>query len=118
MCKQLGVGLLFIVLVGVGAMMCAYPSEVQQKTIKFYNTKLPMVPLTNIHTIAGAFLVLSACLMITLSKHRACFLFTAMLVNIALQGNPFISGLNQGEQMIAMITLTKSIAIIGGSLLL
>ena len=117
MCQRSGTFLLAAVLVGLGVINCAYPSEVQRKTLKHYSTHVPFITSLHLNAVLGLLMMLAAVALVMQKCHASCLIQTVAVLNIALQGFPYASGLELSEQFGAAITLVKSVAIIGASLL-
>lgn len=118
MCQKAGAFLLAAVLVGLGVLNCAYPSEILLKTLKYYTEFVPVISKLHLNVVVGVFLMFAA-VSLTMSKNCAsCLVQTAILAYMVLQAFPYVPSFTAGEQIESGIILTKSIGLLGVSLLL
>jgi hypothetical protein len=118
MCEKSGKILMAAVLVGLGVMNAAYPSDVIFKTVRHYSTFVPVLQSLHLNVVLGLAFMLAAVAVFRSEKHAGCLVQTAIVLSIVLQGCPYVPGLDMSEQFTALFSLLKGVAILGGSLLL
>lgn len=118
MCQRSGTLLLAIVFIGLGVLNCAYPSDISQKTLKYYSGFLPFLAVLKLNIVLGVTMFLTSTALLLGKSHASCLVQTVMILHIASQGIPYIPTLDTSEQFGALFTLIKCVGILGASLLI